>query len=312
MNHKVVIMGPTGVGKTSLAIELAQKFNAEIISSDSMQIYKGMDIGTAKPTQEERKNIPHHLMDYIEPGIRFHAAQYREDALRKMEEIEVKGKRILITGGTGMYLKSLIQGLLEEPDNLSEIREGLEKRFRLEGIEGIREELKAADPVKYGVLPVNDSRRIIHALAYFKASDGIPISSMQKEWKGEPPEDYLLIGLTRNRESLYEAINRRVDKMMEDGFLKEVQTFLEKNIPGDSTCWQAIGYKQLSSFIRGEIDLSEAVEWIKKDSRHYAKRQLTWFRRVDKIRWFDVDDNHYKGAIMDYIRHETEWILTND
>ena len=312
MKHKVVIMGPTGVGKTSLAIELAQKFNAEIISSDSMQIYKAMDIGTAKPTLEERGNIPHHLMDYIEPGTRFHAAQYREDALKKMEEMEARGKRVLITGGTGMYLKSLIQGLMEEPLNLAEIREGLEERFKGEGIEGIREELKTADPVKYEILPVNDSRRIIHALAYFKASNGVPISSMQKEWKGETPEDYLLIGLTRNRESLYEAINRRVDGMMEQGLLKEVQNLLEKGIPEDSTCWQAIGYKQLAAFIRQEIELPEAVEWIKKDSRHYAKRQLTWFRRVDKIKWFDVEDNQYRGAIMDYIRHETEWIISND
>lgn len=312
MNHKVVIMGPTGVGKTSLAIELAQKFNAEIISSDSMQIYRGMDIGTAKPTLEERKNIPHHLMDYIEPGTRFHAAQYREDALRKMQEIEGRGKKVLITGGTGMYLKSLIQGLMEEPLNLTEIREALEARFNLEGIEGIREELKTADPLKYAVLPARDSRRIIHSLAYFKASDGVPISSMQKEWKGELPEDYLLIGLTRNREALYDTINRRVDAMMARGFLQEVRNLLEKGIPGDSTCWQAIGYKQLAAFIRHEIGLPEALEWIKKDSRHYAKRQLTWFRRVDKIRWFNVGDNQYRGDIMDYIRHETEWIFTND
>lgn len=311
MSRKVVIMGPTGVGKTSLAIELAQIFDAEIISSDSMQIYKGMDIGTAKPSLEERKNIPHYLMDYVEPGTRFHAAQYREDALRTMEEIEGRGKKVLITGGTGMYLKSLIQGLMEEPSNLTSIREGLEVRFRLEGIEGIREELRTADPVKYEVLPLNDSRRIIHALAYFKASNGVPISSMQKEWKGETPDDYLLIGLNRNREALYEVINRRVEEMMQRGFLKEVQSLLVKGIPEDSTCWQAIGYKQLAAFIRGEIDLPEAVEWIKKDSRHYAKRQLTWFRRVDKIRWFDVEDNQYRGALMDYIRHETDWIFTN-
>ena len=310
--RRVVIMGPTGVGKTSLAIELAEKFGAEIISSDSMQIYKGMDLGTAKPTPEEQRGIPHHLMDYVAPGTRFHAAQYREDALKIMEEVEARGKRVIITGGTGMYLKSLIQGLLEEPPNFLEVREAMEDRFHREGIEGIREELKSADPVKYEVLPVNDSRRIIHALAFFKASNGVPISSLQREWQGETPREYLLIGLTRERDRLYDAINRRVDVMMEHGFLKEVQDLLVQGIPADSTCWQAIGYKQLASFIRGEISLPEAVEWIKKDSRHYAKRQLTWFRRVDKIRWFNVGDNQYRGDIMDYIRHETEWIFTND
>ena len=312
MSRKVVILGPTRIGKTSLAIELAQKFNAEIISSDSMQIYKGMNIGTAKPAPEERKNIPHHLLDYIEPGTRFHAAQYREDALKKMQEIEARGKRVLITGGTGMYIKSLLMGLLEEPPMLPEIRETLEVRFRTEGIDGIREELKNADPEKYEILPPKDARRIIHALAYYKASGGVPISSMQKEWKGEVPHDYLLIGLIRDREALYKAINRRVDDMMEKGFLNEVRSLIQRGVPQDSTCWQAIGYKQLASFIRGEIDLPGAVEWIKKDSRHYAKRQLTWFRRVDKIRWFDVEDNQYRGAIMDYIRHETEWIISND
>ena len=304
---KVVLVGPTGVGKTSLAISLAERFHAEIVSTDSMQIYRFLDIATAKPTLTQRTRVPHHLIDCISPFERYHAARYREDAERVMGDIERRGKKIILTGGTGLYLRALLQGILPEYPRDLEIRKELELRVEREGIEVLREELRSADPKKYLELKPQDHRRIIRALSFFLASGGIPISSLQKEWAQELPEGYLIIGVTRERASLYERINRRVESMVEEGLVEETRQLAAMGIPEDATCWQAIGYRQMMAFLRQECTLEEAIERIKLDSRHYAKRQLTWFRGVDSIRWFDLDEDEIERKIADYINIQTGW-----
>ncbi|MBN2144395.1 MAG: tRNA (adenosine(37)-N6)-dimethylallyltransferase MiaA [Candidatus Aureabacteria bacterium] len=304
MKKKLVLLGPTGVGKTALAVEIALEWNAEIISSDSMQIYEGMRIGTACPSNEMMKIVPHHLIGFLSPFEKYNAKRYLEDATRIIQDVQARHKNVVITGGTGLYLKSLLLGLLPDESDDALIREQLEERVRIEGINPLREELKKADPEKYSQFPPNDHRRIIRAMSYYY-SHGKPISSMQTQWISPVPDEFILAGLSMDRQELYRRLDKRVDSMVQEGLLEEVKALLAMKVPPDAVCWQAIGYKQLLKHLQGEYSFDKAVELIKRDSRHFAKRQWTWFNKMKDIHWFDMDSQSVKEQILNLLDLKT-------
>ena len=290
MKQKViVIVGPTGIGKTKLSIELAKKIDGEIVSADSMQIYKKMNIGTAKPTVEEKQNIPHHMMDILDMGTNFSVAEYQSRAFSCIENILSRGKQPIVVGGTGLYINSIVDEII-----YSEIEENAEYRLKLEkiasekGNEVLYNELKGKDPKAAERIKLNDLKRIIRALEVFEMT-GKTITEQQENSKPQDKKyEYIIIGLKTDREIIYDRINKRVDQMFEQGLLEEAREIL-KSVNEDNTSHQAIGYKELKKYFAGEESLEEAKENIKKESRHYAKRQFTWFNRNDKIIWLDSE-----------------------
>lgn len=284
-----MIIGPTAVGKTALSIHLAKRFKGEIISGDSMQVYKGMDIGTAKITPEETEGIPHHLIDIKEPDESFSAAEFQQLVRQKITEITNKGCLPIIVGGTGLYIQSVIYDYqFSETGGDPQLREALEKEAAQAGKEALHERLRQVDPEAATVIHPNNVRRVIRALEIFHTT-GKRMSEQQSQQPDELLYETALIGLTMDREMLYNRINQRVDSMIKDGLLEEVKTLWEKGIRNGQAV-QAIGYKELFSYLRGEETLEEAVEQLKQNSRNYAKRQLTWFRNKMNVDWFDLSD----------------------
>jgi len=294
-----VILGPTATGKTRLSVELASMQNGEIISADSMQIYKRMDIGTAKPTIEERRDVPHHMMDVAEPCEAFSVASYVKAAKDCIDGVLERDRLPIIVGGTGLYITSLIDNV-----QFADIGEDLEYRQSLadiskeQGTELLWSKLEKIDPVMALKISKNDEKRIIRALEVYYLTK-MPMSHFVAKSKETPsPYDFIQIGLAYNdREKLYAAINQRVDIMTERGLIDEVRTLIMSGVPVDSTAMQAIGYKELIAHINGEMMLDEALERIKQESRRYAKRQLTWFRRDKSINWFEVDVTVFDDVI---------------
>ncbi|WP_204557378.1 tRNA (adenosine(37)-N6)-dimethylallyltransferase MiaA [Bacillus ectoiniformans] len=285
----IVLIGPTAVGKTALSIRLAKKFNGEIISGDSMQVYKGMDIGTAKITKDEMEGIPHHLLDIKEPDEAFSAAEFQELVRGKIEEISSRGAIPIIVGGTGLYIQSVIYDYqFSEAGGDKEFREKLEKEAEIAGNEELHQRLNALDPVSAANIHPNNVRRVIRALEVLHTT-GKSVSEYQSQQKPELLYETALIGLTMEREKLYSRINRRVELMMQQGLLQEVDTLWNKGIKSGQAI-QAIGYKELYSYLRGEVSLESAIEQLKQNSRRYAKRQLTWFRNKMSVEWFDLSD----------------------
>ena len=290
MNKKtvIVIVGPTASGKTSLSIEIAKKLNGEIVSADSMQIYKEMDIATAKPTAEEMQGIPHHLMSFIEPTDNFSVADFKEKALSAIEDIFARGKQPIVAGGTGFYIDTLIKNTTFFDFDKSEKRIELSERLEKEGIEKLYDELKTVDPASAEKLHINDVKRILRALeVYYSTGKTI---TLQAELSHETESEYnwFIIGLTAlDREILYDRINRRVDIMLECGLEEEAKIFFSSEKSGTSK--QAIGYKELKPYFDGNATLEEAAENLKRETRRYAKRQLTWFRRNPDINWINID-----------------------
>lgn len=285
----MVLIGPTAVGKTSLSIELAKKYNGEIISGDSMQIYKEMDIGTAKIKQHEMKGFPHHLIDIKEPDEAFSVAEFQELVREKITEIISRGKLPIIVGGTGLYIQSVIYDyqFSDAPSDES-IRKELEKRAALEGNENLHDELQRIDPRSAEKIHPNNIRRVIRALEVYHLT-GKTISEYQDKQDPELIYDTALIGLTMERESLYKRINTRVDLMIEEGLLSEVEKFYTQGLK-DCQSIQAIGYKELYEYFENRTTLQEAIEQLKQNSRRYAKRQLTWFRNKMNVTWFDMSE----------------------
>lgn len=282
----LVIVGPTAVGKTELSLRLAEELGAEIISADSMQVYRGMDIGTAKAGQEERERVVHHLLDVVDPDQPFNVADFIKLAEEVLAQLNQRGVVPLITGGTGLYLDALLEGFLF-PDTAADpqIRQELEKQAKEDPL-SLHEELQRVDPKSAERLHRNDLRRIIRALEVYRRT-GKPISEQQqKREQEERPYRTLYIGLTRDREELYARINARVDQMLEQGLVEEVAELLKK-YPNQPTALQALGYKEIAHYLRGELNLEEAVELLKRDTRRYAKRQLSWFKRNKRIQWFN-------------------------
>ncbi|CAM3428630.1 tRNA (adenosine(37)-N6)-dimethylallyltransferase MiaA [Aeromicrobium ponti] len=285
----VVLIGPTAVGKTKLSILLAKRFNAEIISGDSMQIYKSMDIGTAKITKEEMEGIPHHLIDIKNPEDPFSAAEFQELVRRKISDITSRGKLPMIVGGTGLYIQSVIYDYqFSDAPSDDEFRQKLEERAEGEGNEALYKELMAIDPESGSKIHPNNIRRVIRALEIYHCT-GKTMSDYQENQNPELLYDTALIGLTMDREKLYERINLRVDIMMKEGLLEEVKSLYEQGLK-DCQSIQAIGYKELYEYFNRRVSLEDAIGNLKQNSRRYAKRQLTWFRNKMNVEWFDMSD----------------------
>lgn len=290
MNKLIIISGPTAVGKTGISIKLAKEIGGEIISADSMQIYKNMDIGSAKVSEDEMDGIPHHLLGIIEPKERFSVADFKERAEEAIKGIYSRGKIPIIVGGTGLYINSLIYNYdFADANKDEDYRSYLQGIADEKGKEYLHEMLKEVDTDSYLRLSINDLKRVIRALEVVKVT-GKTISEL---YKNENPYDvnYNLsyFVLTMNRETLYSRINERVDIMMENGLLEEVVKLKNQGYTGDMQAMKGIGYKEILEYLNGDITFDEAVEKIKKGSRNYAKRQLTWFRKDKRVNWVDKD-----------------------
>lgn len=282
----LVIVGPTAVGKTSISIQLAKKCHGEIISADSSQIYQFMNIGTAKATIDEMEGIPHHLIDEINPQYGFSVQEFQKRATQKINEISAQGNLPIMTGGTGLYIESVTHGysMPHVPIN-KKLRNNLLKFAEENGNEVLHKKLEDLDSIAATRLHPNDRNRIIRAIEVF---DTLGKSIFDVTNKKTPLYNLLWIGLTMPREQLYQRINQRVDQMMDIGLVQEVMSLKEKGYHRNLTSMQAIGYKEIMSYLEGEISLENAVDLIKQGTRRYAKRQLTWFRRIPEINWFDV------------------------
>jgi tRNA dimethylallyltransferase len=288
MNQLVAIVGPTAVGKSALALRLAQAFDGEIVSADSRQVYRYMDIGTAKPSPEERALVPHHLIDIVDPDQDFTLALYQDTASSAIGDIQRRGRLALLVGGSGLYVKSILDGLSiprVAPD--AELRHSLEQKATREGHTSLYNELKKVDPVAATEIDPRNVRRVIRALEVYRAT-GTPFSNHRKSM---PSFDYLMIGLTTDRDNLYGKIDSRVDSMMERGLAGEVEGLLERGYSLDLPAMSGLGYKQIGQYINGELGLEEAVQRLKYDTHRFARHQYAWFRPGDEsIHWFDVKD----------------------
>ena len=284
----IVIVGPTASGKTSLSIELAKKINGEIVSCDSMQIYKDMDIGSAKPTKEEMQGIKHYLIDEVNPTKRFSVAEYKKRAEDAIEEILLKEKVPIVVGGTGLYANSLIYGIEYEDIKFDE--EYREKLMEIakseEGLKSLYEEAEKIDKEAMEKISINDKKRIIRVLEIYHVTGKNKTNQEKESRKNEIKYDYKIYGINIERNILYDRINKRVDIMLKQGLEEEVKNLLKK-YPEFPTAMQAIGYKEFIQYFDGEITKEEAVEKIKQETRRYAKRQLTWFKKIEGLTWID-------------------------
>ncbi len=285
----IVIVGPTAVGKTSLSVELAKRFSGEIVSGDSMQIYKGMHIASAAPDEEEKEGIPHHLFEFLARQDSYSVAEYTADAKRVIFDIADRGKLPVIVGGTGLYISSLINNIrfTEEPTD-EELRRRLSEEYDAVGGETMLRRLEAVDPEAAAGIHPNNKKRVIRALEIYKTT-GKTITRQNAESKAEPsPFIPFIIGLkSYDRQFIYDRINKRVDIMLEKGILDEARAAYEAG--GSKTSTQAIGHKEFFPYFEGEISLEEAIETLKRETRRYAKRQLTWFSRDNRTEWIDID-----------------------
>lgn len=297
MNRILILCGPTAVGKSALAMDLAQKFNAEIVSADSQQVWRELDIGTAKPSPQDRARVPHHLIDVANPDEKFDVARYAALADTAIADICGRGKLPLIVGGAGMYIRILLYGLCEAPPQHSQVRKELMGRIEREGCAPLYEELKKTDPLAAQKIHPNDKTRIVRALEV-RATTGQTLSQFQTQHAFRQPRyEALQIGLNCDRAELHEKIGRRVDWMIANGWAEEVRELLKFYSP-DCQALQSIGYKQLVAHLQGRTPLEEAVQKIKQQTRAFARRQLTWFRADKKIRWFDTSQ---KGDIEKFL-----------
>lgn len=302
----ICVVGPTASGKTGLGIELAKCFDGEVISADSMQIYRDMHIASAAPDNSETQGIPHHLVEFLPYGSSYTVADYVKAAREKIEEIASRGKIPIVVGGTGLYINSLVNNVefVEQETDL-ELRERITEEFDRIGGEQMLVRLREIDALAAEKLHANDKRRIIRAFEIYESTGNTKSFNDEQSIKNESPYDAILIGITyRDREKLYERINLRVDIMLENGLLKEAKTAYDKNLGGGAI--QAIGHKEFFDYFNGEISLSEAVENLKRSTRRYAKRQLTWFNKDTRINWIYKDETENAADVAISILKEEE------
>lgn len=300
MNNKIIaVAGPTASGKTALSVKIAKELGGEIVSCDSMQIYKGMDIGTAKPSLEERCGVPHHMIDIISPDEKYNVVSYKRDAEAAIDDILKRGRVPVLAGGTGLYMDSVLSNTaFSENSSFSVARERLEKLFEEKGREYIFEMLEKIDPEAAEKIHPNNTRRVIRALEIYETT-GKTLTQANIESKRPEKYESLVIGLMWDRETLYERINERVERMMAEGLLKEVETLRKKGMKAEYTSMQAIGYKELFEYFEGNCTLEEAKEKIKQESRRYAKRQMTWLKRNKKINWLILQKDYNLNKIYE-------------
>lgn len=282
-----VIGGPTASGKSKLAVELAKKVNGEIISADSMQIYKEMNIGTAKVNKEEMQGVQHYLVDFVSPDERYSVSNFKKDAEKAIEEILAKGKTPIVVGGTGLYIDSLIYGIEFQDEEVDlEYREKLNKIADEKGLESLYKKAQEIDPEAMKKISINDRKRIIRVLEIYHKTGKTKTEQELQSRKNEVKYEYKVFAITMDREKLYERIEKRVDFMIEQGLIEEVKQILEKyhTFP---TAMQGLGYKEVVEYLEGSCTKEEMIEKIKKETRHYAKRQLTWFRKNKETIWLD-------------------------
>ena len=299
----VVLTGPTAVGKTKLSISLAKALNGEIISADSMQVYKYMDIGSAKITEKEMDGVPHHLINVLSPFEEFHIVRFQELAKKAMEDIYNRGKTPVFVGGTGFYIQAITKDIdFTEGEEDKQYREELSRLAAEKGNEFLHEMLQEVDKKSAEEIHANNVKRVIRALEFYK-ENGFPISQHNEEQKqNETPYNLAYFVLNAPRELLYERIDRRVDEMMESELVEEVQKLKDMGCHREMTSMQGLGYKEILSFLDGEIPLDEAVRILKRDTRHFAKRQLTWFRRESDVIWVDKDKFAFEDEkILEYM-----------
>lgn len=300
MEKVIVIIGPTAVGKTSISIDIAKQFNGEVINGDSTQVYRNLNIGTAKITEEDKEGVVHHLMDILEPNENFSVADFQYLVRKKITEINKRGKVPIIVGGTGLYVQAVLFDYeFSEATSNEKLRKELEEFVQENGNDVLHERLAAIDPISAQNIHVNNVRRVIRAIEVYEDT-GIPFSEYILKQKKEMLYDATIIGLTMDREKLYERINLRTDIMMESGFLKEVEELYEY-LPRECQSLHSIGYRELYDYVEGKLPLEDSIEVIKQHTRRYAKRQLTWFRNKLDVNWFDVTTGNRKEDIFEFL-----------
>lgn len=309
----IVILGPTAAGKTELSLKIAEIINGEIISADSMQIYRMMDVGTAKASKEEQEKIPHHLIDIIDPDQEFSVADYQETVDKLIPEIIGRGALPILVGGTGLYIKAVVEGFLfPEMNTNMNLRNQLEIEASEHGNQYVHDKLQEIDKKLAEKLHPNDLRRVIRGIEVFHET-GHTITYYKRKQE-ETPSRYnaLKIGLTRERSILYQRINQRVVKMIENGLIEEVKSLLDSGYDLGTTALQGLGYKEIIGYLDNEYTLDEAIRVLKRDTRHFAKRQLTWFRRDKSIHWFDLSELDKSTVYKEIISLIREWSAENN
>ena len=299
----LVLTGPTAVGKTALSLKLAKAVNGAVVSADSMQVYRGMNIGSAKILPEERQGIPHYLIDVLEPEEDFNVALFKKMALQAMNEIWKNGQVPVITGGTGFYIQAVLRDIdFSESDGKSDIRDAYEQMAEEKGPEALHALLAEKDPEAARAIHPNNRKRVIRALEFYDQT-GTPISRHNEEQRAkDSPYCYLYFVLNDEREKLYQQIDRRVDQMIADGLVDEVRRLKDRGLTEDHVSMKGLGYKELFPYLDGKCSLEEAVEIIKRDTRHFAKRQITWFKRESGIIWINKNEFNYEDdAILNYM-----------
>ena len=291
MNRLIVIAGPTAVGKSALALRLAQQLDGEIISGDSMCVYRGLDIGTAKPSASEQKLVPHHLIDILQPAESFSVVDFQQLAAAAIDEVNRRGKLPILVGGTGLYIQALLEGYQFNPTPITTLRDDAESTDTL------YERLNELDPLTAGRIHPNDRKRILRALEVI-TTENQPLST---DKAAQLQYDCLAFGLTMERQALYHRIDQRVDQMVEQGLLAEIDAILTQGLTANATALQAIGYKEFIAAIQNNLPLEMAVEQVKMASRRYAKRQLTWFRRMSYLEWIELDATATMDMALDLI-----------
>ena len=294
----LILIGPTAVGKTRLSLDIAKTWNAEIISGDSIQVYRGMDIGTAKIKPEEQEGIPHHLIDICDPMHPFSAAEFQERCAALIPELTSRGKLPFIVGGTGLYVESVAYGYdFADVGSDEDYREEQAIFALTHGAQALLEKLRVVDPDSAERLHPNDQRRIIRALEIYHLT-GTTLSEQLAGQKKTSPYELCIIGLTMDRALLYARINERVDAMIAEGLVEEVKGLLDRGVPADAVSMHGLGYKEIALYLHGHLSLEEAVELLKRDTRRFAKRQLSWFRHMKDIHWIDSSENFHKNLQM--------------
>ncbi len=306
----IIITGPTAVGKTSLSIPLAKQIGGEIISADSMQVYKEMNIGTAKIKTEEMEGVPHHLIDVLYPDEEFHVVRFQQMAKKAMEQIYQNGHIPIVVGGTGFYIQALLYDIdFSKEEQATEFRLQMEQYAKEYGNEALHKKLELVDPVSAQKIHANNVKRVIRALEYYEQQKS-PISEHNEiQAQKESPYDFLYFVLEHDREVLYDRINRRVDQMMEEGLLLEVESLVKKGYTKELVSMQGIGYKEFFPYFEGECSLDDVIYKIKLDTRHFAKRQLTWFKREKEVIWLskkDYTEEQLYEQILDMINEKQE------
>jgi len=296
----IIIGGPTGVGKTEIAIDMARRFGGEIISADSMQVYRYMDIGTAKPTEEERHLVPHHVIDVVNPDEEYNAAAFLYDAARAIEDLERRNKKSFVVGGTGLYIRILLGGLFEGPGADLQLRCLLKEKMEHFGKRYLYDELKRIDTRAARKIHPDDTVRIIRALEVYEQTGESIVSHQEKHRFSDNAYEYLKIGLMADRKTLYDKIDRRCERMIVEGLCDEVKNLLKRGYDGTLKPMKTICYKHMISHVNREIELEQALQRIARDTRHYAKRQLTWFRNDEEIKWFHPDSRDDVAAAIEH------------